>query len=267
MSSVKAVVCTLFSGSSGNCTYISAGGNEFLIDAGVSTRSIKNALSDIGTDISRISAVFLTHEHDDHIKGLEGICSKYNTAVIGNNATLNMLPEKMDKHSHLFFEMQTGSAMQSKGVRVTSFATSHDSVESVGYKIVLGDGTCIGYTTDLGYMSKSVLDMLRGCQYVVIEANHDVHMLKSGTYPEFLKRRILSKTGHLSNEACAETVVELMCCGTENVVLAHLSEENNDPEMAFNTIKKRLFAENTDRADNMTLQIAPKASTLRICIV
>jgi len=226
----------LFSGSSGNCTYIKYGSDEILIDAGVSYRSLSKALCDEGTDISAIRAVIVTHEHTDHTKGLEMIAKKHHIPVYINSASAKAMNCDTDSalHSCMVFR-EAGELIKTENFSIDIFKTPHDSFGSVGYRIDSPDGQSIGYATDIGYVTKGIANALSGCETVVIESNHDLNMLKNGHYPNYLKQRILSDRGHLSNDACGAFLPHLVRCGTQKIILAHLSQDNNRPDIALQT--------------------------------
>ncbi|MBR4295292.1 MAG: MBL fold metallo-hydrolase [Clostridia bacterium] len=235
-------VYTLYSGSSGNSVYFNLCGHEFLIDAGKSARTLCNALKSIGTDISNIEAIFITHEHTDHIGALEVLTKKHHVPVHvcgRSSARLRTLGEGglfgcLVEHSPIC-EVAMGE------VKVKSFVTPHDSMGSVGYRIEYeaidddGKSECcaIGLATDIGHVDESVRAGLFGCRDVILESNHDIDMLMCGPYPEVLKMRIMSRRGHLSNVDCAAFAAELCVEGTQNILLAHLSEVNNEPSLAL----------------------------------
>lgn len=227
--------CALFSSSSGNCTYVENDNSAVLIDAGVSTRSICTALDSIGSSISKIKAVFVTHEHSDHIKGLKTMLSKYSIPVYANEGTINGILSTMPVDDKNFLELETGGSVTLNDLQISSFETSHDSRESCGYIINTPDGHKIAIATDLGFVSDTVLDSISGSDIIMLESNHDVGMLSNGRYPYYLKRRILSDTGHLSNEACSQVLPGLCREGTHRFVLAHLSKDNNYPALALET--------------------------------
>lgn len=219
---------TLFSGSKGNCVYIRYGNQSILIDAGMSARATQRALMSVGGSLEKISAIFVTHEHTDHTRGLEVIVRKFGIPVhiaAPSAVSINCIPDCMSIHPPCF-ECCIGE------IEVSSFVTPHDSACSVGYIVRAGART-VGVATDLGYMPDDVTERLCGCTDVVIESNHDINMLMSGSYPPSLKRRILSRRGHLSNTDCADSVCILARNGVEHIVLAHLSQENNLPKLAF----------------------------------
>lgn len=225
---------TLFSGSSGNCTYIKAGDTELLIDAGVCEKAIAASLESLGTSLDNISHIFITHDHSDHTRGLEIVCKKHSPTVHITEGSARVTLDS-DKTPHLCeravvhplsFSVALGE------VTVSSFATPHDSAASVGY-VVEYRGFKLGFATDVGHVTNTVRENLLGSNAVVLESNHDPEMLIEGPYPDFLKRRILSDKGHLSNDSAAELAAYLAENGTNRFVLAHLSEQNNIPELAF----------------------------------
>ncbi len=230
-------VTSLFSGSSGNCTYIHAGENKILIDAGGSAKAVCTALNDIGADISQISAIFITHEHCDHTHALSVLMKKHKIPVHMTRGSARALGLKDDSPicDCLVLHDREFKAVFPDGMSVEAFALPHDSAECVGYKIISGDDS-VGIATDLGYVTQRAYDVLCGCKNVIIEANYDKEMVKNGKYSQSLKSRILSNGGHLSNDDCAEIVAALVRRGTRRFVLAHLSEENNTPEAALGTV-------------------------------
>ena len=240
-------VCALYSGSKGNCVLIRSEGARILIDAGKSARALGSALESIGEDISKIDAIFITHEHTDHVSALAVMLKKYKIPVHAVEATARkMLCGPLKSHEDCLCIHTPIFSVEVGDMRISSFPTSHDSEFSVGYKIcVTKDGVTdnIGYATDLGYVSDSVRGALLGCETVVLESNHDLDMLMGGTYPYELKIRIASDRGHLSNKACADFAAELCASGTKNILLAHLSEENNRPDVAYDTVWSSLADE------------------------
>lgn len=229
-------ITSLYSGSKGNSVLIESDKAKILIDAGKSARALCNALAEIGKSIDEIDAIFITHEHNDHIGALENLLKKHKIPV----HIVSISAQKLLNRAREIFEdalcLHTPVFTENIGnMKITSFPTPHDSEYSVGYRIEI-DETCIGYATDIGYVTDEIKVALSGCESVVIECNHDEEMLMEGTYPYDLKLRIKSKKGHLSNKDCAEFVSDLCFIGTKNVLLAHLSEENNDPDLAFDEV-------------------------------
>lgn len=227
--------CPLFSGSSGNSIYIGNSDGGILVDIGKSAKQTEAALFNIGVDPDSIDAVFVTHEHSDHISGVRVFASKHHTKVFGTSGTLAALEENGTCNGKFPFEVIPECGAEAGSLLVTPFKTSHDSRESCGYKIDCSDSRKIAVATDLGEMTDTVMNAILGCDLVLLESNHDVMMLQNGPYPYPLKQRILGKRGHLSNESCAETAVKLIESGTTRLFLGHLSRENNMPELAFQT--------------------------------
>lgn len=227
--------CSLYSSSSGNCTYIGTSQGGILVDVGVSAKRTAEALAEIGIDPSQIAAIFVTHEHSDHINGIRVFSERHGIKVYASAGTLTGMEEQGALTSKMQVEIMPQGGVEAGGIFVKSFRTPHDSRESTGYSIVTPDGKRIAVATDIGTVNDTVMNAIYGCDLVLLESNHDVRMLQNGPYPYFLKERILSNHGHLSNEKCAETAVKLVESGTTRFVLGHLSKENNMPSLAFET--------------------------------
>ena len=224
---------SLYSGSKGNCTYLRCGADEILIDAGRSLRALTGALQSVGGDLSRIKAIFITHEHSDHVSALEMLSKKYHIPIHMTEdsakkvlATTTYVKNNLVCHPPMYAE--TVGALT-----VRSFPTPHDSDMSVGYTFVLPSGEKIGYATDIGHITDAIRENLLGSAAVVIESNHDAQMLMDGPYPAWLKTRIRSPRGHLSNSDCCAFLPELVANGARDILLAHLSAENNTPAAAL----------------------------------
>ena len=230
-------IWTLSSGSSGNACWIRHGKCEFLIDAGISRRAISTALRSLGSDLSNLSAVFVTHEHSDHVKGLPMLAKHEHIPVHAVAETADQLsgvdPACIVPHTPLF------SVELSREVKVESFVTPHDSMASVGYVITAGQRK-FAVATDMGMCAQSVADALSGCEGVILEANYDSDMLRTGPYPYYLKDRIFARTGHLDNRDSAKMAAYLALRGTRRVLLAHLSNENNTPAKTLETVSDYL---------------------------
>ncbi len=237
-------IVTLYSGSGGNSTFIRVADTAILIDAGKNAKRLCMALKEIGSDIDEIRAIFITHDHADHTSALEVLSKKHN------------IPIHMTEQSAKVFDRLGEAPIHSRLVRhtpiysveigdltVTSFETPHDSMMSVGYRIEFFDGEekhAVGVATDIGYVTEEIKKGLCGCEAVVLESNHDVDMLMSGPYPDILKKRILSKRGHLSNKDSACLSAYLAESGTRAFLLAHLSEENNEPTLALEETERAI---------------------------
>ncbi len=256
----------LYSSSKGNCAYVKHGGDEFLIDCGVSAKMIETALNQIGTGLKNISAIFITHEHSDHIKGLPTITKYFSTPIYAPANCCEYLIENAPYCGYVN-PLVSGEAVMLKDTAVCPIVTPHDARGSVGFRIRAGEEK-IGYFTDIGHLSEGVLRGLSGCRRVVIESNHDLEMLKNGSYPYALKQRILGNMGHLSNELCAKLLPHLAAFGTESFMLAHLSEENNRPDIAFEESLASLvsggYRVNENSESSLSLRVAPKSGVLEL---
>ena len=229
---------SLFSGSSGNCFYIDAGDEKILIDAGVSARRISCALKALGSSLDDISAIFLTHEHIDHTRGLETISKNHTVPIHATVGTARAIVRSPS--SPLIENLYAYRDCFSVGIgalNVSSFPTSHDAAQPVGYTVEK-NGVRIGFCTDTGCITETIRENLASCRAAVIESNHDERLLLLGSYPYQLKMRILSEIGHLSNDAAANLASFLSQNGTTSLLLAHLSRENNSPEIALDTVKR-----------------------------
>jgi phosphoribosyl 1,2-cyclic phosphodiesterase len=242
------------SGSSGNCALISEGGTHILLDAGISARRIKEALSRFGLRPEDVSAVAVTHEHSDHIGGLKVFLKACAAEVYTSRGTAGaLISSGMDPRR--IHTMEAGETSTLGRLTLTPFATPHDAAESFGY-ILRGAGEKLAVVTDLGCVTPEVERAAEGCAAAVLEANHDVEMLRSGPYPYPLKARILGSRGHLSNESCAAFAEFLAERGMKRLLLAHLSAENNTPELALRAVGERL--------GNFPAETAPRAAFSRV---
>lgn len=251
--------CTLFSSSSGNSTFVSNGKSNILVDAGGSCKSVCEKLTQIGEDIFSVKAILLTHEHIDHIKALKVLTKKYNIPIYANEKVLSFLAEKdLVSEKATLNEIDLDKDFVIEDFNIKAFRTSHDSLKSNGFVIETENGkkSKLGVATDLGVFSETVENSLKGCDGVVLESNYDKSMLACGKYPYSLKRRIMSETGHLSNEDCATSAKTLLKNGTRHFVLAHLSRENNLPVLASQTTKTALFEVGAREESDFTLNLA-----------
>lgn len=242
---------TLASGSSGNAALLSHSGTNVLLDAGISCRRIRTALRAMDLDVSDLSAIFITHTHSDHISGMQTLVKNCDVPVYASQRTCAELEYRIAGINSRLHPVKTESTLEVGAFSVTPFPTSHDAPGSTGYRF-----DDVGVLTDSGYVTEAAHRILSGCSLLMLEANHDVERLRGGSYPYFLKRRILGDEGHLSNAAAAEFAVELASSGTREFLLAHLSAENNTPELAFDTVSDAL------RAAGLTprLSVAPRSS-------
>lgn len=225
-------LCTLASGSSGNSTYISTTDGDILVDAGISCKALMSAIEQAGADISRLKAVAITHTHTDHICGLKTFLKNTKIPLIASGDTLDILAKNNYIPEGVKTIVTDSKVINLGDIAVDFFETSHDAKGSGGYVIHLPDGRRTAVCTDLGIMTDSIRTKLLGCEALLLESNHDVEMLHHGPYPATLKLRILSDEGHLSNNACAAELPNLLKGGTTRIVLGHLSRENNTPLLA-----------------------------------
>lgn len=257
-----AILCPLFSGSSGNATYIGYDGSGILIDAGVSARRLERALAENEIDPDRILGLFITHEHRDHVCGLSVFTRRHAMPVFCSEGTRDALLRGEILSDAVAFSEK----VEIGGFTVARFATSHDCPGSSGYVITTPDGKRIAVCTDLGTVSPEIEQALTGCQGVVLESNHDLAMLKNGAYPASLKRRILSDHGHLSNPCSADLAARLAASGTTRFVLAHLSRDNNSPEQALSCARTRLALCGLEEGRDYTLTAAAPEGNERMVI-
>lgn len=233
--------CPLFSSSSGNCVYIGTGENGILIDIGRSNRQTEKALFEIGVDPKKISAVFITHEHSDHIAGLEVFTKKHKVPVYSSAGTLMSLKNKGMLNCGQITQTINFSGTGVSDMHIVPFKISHDAADPLGFVIHMPDSRKIAVVTDTGIITQDILTAISGCDLIYIESNHDEVMLKTGVYPYELKKRILSDKGHLSNDDCDTVLTKLIQKGTTRFVLAHLSRENNLPSLAFDGAETALL--------------------------
>ena len=230
-------ITVLASGSSGNASVIRSEGATFLIDAGLSARQLTERLALCGVEPLEISAVLVTHEHGDHIKGLPQWCKQYNTPIYCNRHTATVLREKMKSHTQWKI-FETGSTFSLAGFSIQSFSIPHDAVDPVGF-VLREKNRSFGFATDLGHATSLVLESLRHVDGLLIEANYDEELLKQDTKrPWAVKQRIASRHGHLSNEAAAELLSQLLHERLAHVVLGHLSADCNRAELALAAMAK-----------------------------
>ena len=224
------------SGSSGNCLLLSSGSTHILIDAGISKRRIEQSLAQSGLSMREIGGVLITHEHSDHISGLKMLMKYYAVPVFAPRTVASRLRGCLPEAEPYLRVIPVNEPFEIGGVSVTAFHTPHDTDESVGYRVE--GGGVFALATDMGHVTEEVFDALSGADTVLIESNHDEEMLRYGPYPVYLKRRILSDSGHLSNACCADLARKLALGGTRQIILGHLSRENNSPAIAMSAARE-----------------------------
>src|SRR5271157_2076244 len=238
-------VTVLASGSKGNCTVVSSSGTRLLVDAGLSCKEILRRMLLCGVDPHTLDAILITHEHTDHIGGVYVLAKRLKVPVYITGATYDAYRKfaRDGAGNRIKLErletFRAGCAFTIGKVTVTPFTIPHDAVDPVGFTFMC-EGIKVGVCTDLGYMPASVRHHIRGCHVLMIESNHDLEMLRGGPYPWAVKQRVMSRVGHLSNDALADFLTTDYDGGAEYLILAHLSEQNNHPEIARMTAERAL---------------------------
>ncbi len=235
---VEMKFCVLGSGSRGNATYLESGGTALLIDAGMSGRELQKRLAAIGVELAALDAILVTHEHNDHVQGVGVLSRRVKIPVHATPATFAAAAGIVNR-LYSYNEFESGVPFQLRNLEIHPFSISHDTDDPVGFRISDGH-VSFGYCTDTGKVSRLMLHRLASCQGLVLESNHDAAMLQNGSYPPYLKQRIRSSQGHLDNNQAAGFLRELVHESLQHVVLAHLSEENNHPEIARQTARAAL---------------------------
>ena len=256
-------VAVLASGSKGNATVMRCESGMVLVDAGISCRRIAQGMQKLGLHPENLDAVFITHEHIDHVKGLETFAKKYPVPIYASRGTWQGIRQTLPRLDLKLCNRQV-LAPQTEitlgGLQVRSFSVSHDALEPAGY-LFRSKGHVFGYVTDTGYVSDVVKRELEGAEVLVIESNHDVRMLEAGRYPYYLKRRILGEKGHLSNETAGRLLCRVLHEGIREIFLGHLSRENNYEELAFETVCDEVtLGDNPWRSSDFRITIAHRDS-------
>ncbi len=228
-------IAPLFSGSKGNCIYIGTEQSKVLVDAGYSCAKISAELKKAGAHMEDIDGILVTHEHSDHIGGVGVISRKYDIPVYANEETWQQMESRVGGVSTKNVRIIDEKDFYVKELCVQPYEISHDAVRPFGYSIT-AQGKKVSVMTDLGHVTEKILKQVAGSSIVLLESNHDVEMLKCGPYPYYLKRRILSGSGHLSNDDAAATAYRLVASGVRGILLGHLSEKNNFYELAYETV-------------------------------
>lgn len=248
--------CALGSGSKGNCYLVANEKNKILVDAGLSAKSIGDNLLELGVSPNEIDGIIITHEHSDHIAGVRVFSKKYDVPVYANEKTmaaiLRKVPDISSKNVRTF---ENSKSFFIGAFDISPFKTPHDSACSCGFSIYSGMNK-ITVATDLGHMNSSIVENLKYSDILVLEANHDLDMLIKGPYSPFLKQRVQGPKGHLSNDLCGQTLAYLLDYGLKQVVLAHLSEDNNTPEIAHNTVCSHLNKRGAKDGVDVNIDIA-----------
>lgn len=240
-------LCSIASGSSGNCVYVGSDTTHLLMDVGISGKRTEAGLAELGLTMKDIDAICITHEHADHISGLGVLLRKYEVPVYATRGTLEAIKSTSSLgqiDESLFRVVAPDERCTIKDISLYPVRTSHDAADPVAYRIDY-DGRRIGLVTDLGCYNDYTVECLRNLDLLYLEANHDVHMLQVGPYPYYLKQRILGERGHLSNEAAGKLLSRLLHDNMQAIVLGHLSKENNLPELAYESVRVEVTMSDT----------------------
>ena len=251
-----AYICSLASGSSGNALVLSCGSTHILLDAGISCLRIKKGLAQLGLSPEQLSAVLITHPHSDHVNALGTFCRQFSVPVYASLAAAETMAQQISSLLPRLRCFAAGDAFDVGDLLVQSFPTSHDAPGSVDYRID-GEDFSFGALTDTGIITAEAATILPGVDTLLLESNHDVGMVRTGPYPYHLKQRILGDRGHLSNETAAAFAAEAVARGTRQVILAHLSTDNNTPARAEAASREALMGRGN-------LYIAPRDELLRL---
>lgn len=254
-------LCSIASGSSGNCIYAGDEHTHLLVDAGISKKRVEEGLKELDVKGEELGGILVTHEHIDHIQGLGVFCRKYKTPIYATKGTiegirkcssLGKLPEG------ILHEIEIDKTFALGTLSIHPFAISHDANEPSGYRIEDGDKK-VAVATDLGTYDEYIVENLRDLNGVVLEANHDIHMLEVGPYPYPLKRRVMGEKGHLSNELSGRLLCDILHDELQSVILGHLSKENNYEQLAYETVKLEItLGDNPYKGEDIPIMVAKR---------
>ncbi len=256
------MIFSLMSGSSGNSTLIAEGNTLILLDCGASGKKISQAVESLGYNCSDISAILLTHEHIDHVNGAGILSRRFDIPLYATAETFGAMKIGPVKDGNIRY-VNPNEAFEINGVGVSPFKISHDAANPVGYSFSLAEGKFTSLT-DTGVITKEIYDEIKDSKYMLLESNHDVDMLQYGNYPYPLKCRILGETGHLSNNTAAAVAAKMMENGAERIILGHLSNENNTPEIAYKTAENALTEKGGIIGKDIFLSVAQRYDITRL---
>lgn len=247
---------SIVSGSSGNCTLICCNNTKILIDCGISGKKVTAYLNEMGIDPHEIDRILVTHEHIDHTSGVGIISRKFDIPILASEGTwegmeIGKIP---DENRKVFCKNNT---VEIGDISITPFDIPHDAMQPTGY-VINAEDKKIAVATDIGHITSTVTDTLAGCDAVILEANYDEHMLQTGPYPQHLKNRIAGAKGHLANKDAGALAAYLAKNGTRNIMLGHLSNENNSPEIAFSEVARELEFSGMQLGKDVMLSVAPR---------
>lgn len=254
-------LCSIASGSSGNCIYVGSEATHLLVDVGISGKRTEAGLNSLGLTANDLDGILITHEHMDHINGLGVFARKYDIPIYATVGTIEAI-KSCSKYSKLddslFHTVQADRKLIIKDLSINPIRISHDAADPVAYRIGYGSKK-VGICTDLGVYNDYTVECLRGMDAVLLEANHDVNMLQVGSYPYYLKQRILGERGHLSNENSGKLLSRILHDKLQAIILGHLSRENNLPELAYEAVRMEItLGDNPFKANDFHMQVADR---------
>lgn len=260
-------LCSIASGSSGNCIYVGNENTHLIVDVGISKKRVEEGLAELHLTGEMLSGILITHEHTDHIQGLGAFSRKYKIPIYATKGTLDgvrMYKSLGEMPEGLLREISPDTRFSVGELEIVPFSISHDANEPTGFRIS-GDDKSVAIATDLGVYDDYIVEHLRHLDAVVLEANHDVHMVEVGPYPYPLKQRVLGCRGHLSNESTGRLLCEILHEELKYIVLGHLSKENNFPELAYETVKLEVTMGNTPyKGEDLSLMVAERDKISKI---
>ena len=254
-------MCSIASGSSGNCVYVGSDTTHLLVDTGISRRKIEEGLKTLALSVQDLDGILITHEHSDHISGLGVLIRRREIPIYATRGTIQKMRE-MESLRHipadLFQEVREEEHFTIKDVMVAPMQISHDAAQPAAYRF-RHDKKWVGIITGLGVYNEYTVECMRGMDVILLEANHDVRMLESGPYPYYLKRRILGERGHLSNELSGRFLSRILHDQLKAVILGHLSKENNLAELAYETVRLEItMADNEFKGNDFPIMVAKR---------
>lgn len=250
--------CSLYSGSSGNSLFVETENTKLLIDAGVSSKKIETALTNLEVDPSTINGILITHEHSDHIQGLGTFAKKFDLPVYVNQKTLDAMPKQKEKIAEKNIKnIKIEEKFEIGDIQIKPFAIPHDAANPCGFNL-FKDNQKISIATDIGHMTNGILKNLEDSIFVLLESNYDPEVLKFSRYPYILKSRIAGPNGHLPNEMAGKTISHLLQSGLKQAMLGHLSKESNFPELAYKTVIDEIISNSNYNENSLKLSVASR---------
>ena len=260
-------LCSIASGSSGNCIYVGTDTTHILVDTGISGKRTEAGLNSLGVTMREIDGILITPEHIDHISGLGVLARKYDVPIYATRKTIDQIKKTKSVgviDEDLFYEIIPDEKFTIKDLTMNPMRVSHDAADPVAYRIRHGEKK-VGIITDLGIYNDYTVECLRGMDAVLLEANHDIHMLQVGPYPYYLKKRILGERGHLSNELSGKLLSRILHDDMKAIVLGHLSKENNLAELAYETVRVEVsMADNKYTANDFPIHVANRSEVSQV---